>query len=110
MNEIIEKALSNIDGIENFYLSRGTYEGECIVYTYIEMPSYYADNKKQGIEYSILVNVYVKAEHIESIKEKVIKLLNDAGVKGGITQNPNPEKDLFNIPISFKAFRRVINE
>lgn len=105
MYEIIGQALDSI-GIENFYLSKGTYEGECAVYTYIEFPSYYADNSKQGTEYSILVNVYAEAENIESIKYKVIKALNDAGIKGGRVKEARKEKELYNIPISFNAFKR----
>lgn len=108
MYEIIGQALDSI-GIENFYISKGTYEGECAVYTYIEWPSYYADNTRKGTEYTILVNVYAAAENIESTKEKVIKALNNAGLKGGRVQEPRKEKELYNIPISFKAFRREEN-
>lgn len=32
MYEIIGQALDSI-GLENFYISKGTYEGECVVYT-----------------------------------------------------------------------------
>ncbi|MDO5518415.1 MAG: hypothetical protein Q4F66_12750, partial [Clostridium sp.] len=96
MYEIIGQALDSI-GIENFYLSKGTYEGECAVYTYIEFPSYYADNSKQGTEYSILVNVYTVADNIESTKEKVISALNNAGIKGGRVKEPRKEKELYNI-------------
>lgn len=68
--------------------------------------SYYADNTRQGAEYSILVNLYVSAENLESTKDKLIKLLNKAGLKGGRVQEPRKEKDLYNIPIGFKAFKR----
>ena len=105
MHEIIGQALDSI-GIENFYLSKGTYEGECAVYTYIEFPSYYADNSKQGTEYSILINVYVAAENVESTKEKVIEALNNVGIKGGRVKEPRKEKELYNIPINFKVFKR----
>ncbi|MBE6051600.1 MAG: hypothetical protein E7214_13375 [Clostridium sp.] len=105
MYEIIGQALDSIN-LENFYISKGTYEGECAVYTYIEFPSYYADNTKQGTEYSILVNLYVSAENLESTKDKVIKVLNEAGIKGGRVQETRKERDLYNVPISFKAFKR----
>lgn len=105
MYKIIGQALDSI-GLENFYISKGTYEGECAVYTYIEFPSYYADNTKQGTEYSILVNLYVSADNLESTKDKVIKILNEAGIKGGRMQEPRKEKDLYNVPIGFKAFKR----
>ncbi len=105
MYKIIGQALDSID-LENFYISKGTYEGECAVYTYLEFPSYYADNTKQGTEYNILVNVYVAAENIESTKDKVIKALNNAGIKGGRVKEPRKEKELYNIPISFKKFKR----
>ena len=105
MYEIIGQALYSI-GLENFYISKGTYEGECAVYTYMEFPSYYADNTRQGTEYSILVNLYVSAENIESTKEKVIEVLNNSGIKGGRVQEPRKEKELYNIPISFKTFKR----
>ena len=32
MYKIIGQALDSI-GLENFYISKGTYEGECVVYT-----------------------------------------------------------------------------
>ena len=105
MYKIIGQALDSI-GLENFYISKGTYEGECAVYTYIEFPSYYADNTRQGTEYSILVNLYVSAENLESTKDKVIKVLNEAGIKGSRVQEPRKEKDLYNVPIGFKAFIR----
>ena len=105
MYKIIGQALDSI-GLENFYISKGTYEGECAVYTYIEFPSYYADNTRQGTEYSILVNLYVSAENLESTKDKVIKILHKAGIKGGRVQEPRKEKDLYNVPIGFKAFKR----
>lgn len=105
MYEIIGQALDNIN-LENFYISKGTYEGECVVYTYIEFPSYYADNTRQGTEYSILVNLYVSAENLESTKDKVINVLNDVGIKGGRVQEPRKEKDLYNIPITFNAYIR----
>ena len=105
MYKIIGQALDSI-GLENFYISKDTYEGECAVYTYIEFPSYYADNTRQGTEYSILVNLYVSAENLESTKDKVIKVLNEAGIKGSRVQEPRKEKDLYNVPIGFKAFKR----
>lgn len=105
MYEVIGQALDSI-GIENFYLSKGTYEGECAVYTYIEFPFYYADNSKQGTEYSILVNVYAATENVESTKEKSYRALNNAEIKGGRVKEPRKEKELYNIPISFKGFKR----
>lgn len=105
MYKIIGQALDSI-GLENFYISKGIYEGECAVYTYIEFPSYYADNTRKGTEYSILINLYVSAENLESTKDKVIKVLNEAGIKGGRVQAPRKENDLYNIPIGFKAFKR----
>ena len=105
MNEIIAQALESI-GLENFYISKGAYEGECVVYTYIEFPSYYADNSRQGTEYSILVNVYAATENVESTKDKVTEILNKVGIKGGRVKEPRKEKELYNIPISFKMFKR----
>lgn len=105
MYKIIGQALESI-GLENFYISKGTYEGECAVYTYIEFPSYYADNTRQGTEYSILVNLYVSAKNIENTKNKVIEVLNNVGIKGGRVQEPRKEKELYNIPIGFKTFKR----
>ena len=106
MNEIIAEALDN-NTIENFYISKGTFKGECAVYTFSSFPCEYADNERKGTEYRILVNVYAKAENIDSLKEKVIKALNDSGIKGGRTMTPNLEKDnLYNIPITFNAFKR----
>ena len=94
MYEVIGQALDSIN-LENFYISKGIYEGECAVYTYIEWPSYYADNTKQGNEYSILVNLYVSSENLEITKDKVIKVLNEAGIKGGRVQEPRKEKYLY---------------
>ena len=47
------------------------------------------------------------AENIESTKEKVIKALNDIGIRGGRAMTPNLESDnLYNIPIAFNGFKR----
>lgn len=106
MNEVIGQVLDNAS-IENFYISKGAYKGECVVYTFSSFPCEYADNEKKGTEYRILVNVYAKAENIDLLKEKVIKALNDIGIRGGRAMTPNLERDnLYNIPITFNAFKR----
>lgn len=106
MNDIIAETLDK-ESIENFYISKGTFKGECAVYTFSSFPCEYADNERKGTEYRILVNVYAKANNIDILKEKVIKALNNSGIKGGRAMTPNLEKDnLYNIPITFSAFKR----
>ena len=106
MNEIIAEALDK-EFIESFYISKGAFKGECVVYTFSSFPCEYADNERKGTEYRILVNVYAKAENIDLLKEKVIKALNDVGIRGGRAMTPNLERDnLYNIPIAFNGFKR----
>lgn len=108
MNDLIEQALNSIS-IKNFYITKGTYAGECVVYNYISAPSFYADNTKKGEEYTILINLYAKTG-IEAKKALVIKTLNAFGIKGGRAQQPFKEKEtdtLYNIAISFNGFMRI---
>lgn len=105
MNKLIKQALDSI-GIKSFYITKESYEGECVVYNYISKPSYYSDNTKQGTEYTVLLNVYSKSG-IETTKTKVIKAMNDNGIKGGIAQKTMKEENgLFNTPIQFNGFMR----
>ncbi len=105
MNKLIKQALDSI-GINSFYITKESYEGECVVYNYISKPSYYADNKLKGTEYTILLNVYSKSK-IEETKSKVINVLNAYGIRGGVAQKTMKEEDgLFNTPIQFNRFMR----
>jgi len=105
MNKLIKQALDSI-GIKSFYITKETYEGECVVYNYISKPSYYADNKLQGTEYTILINVYSKSK-IEETKSKVISVMNTYGIRGGVAQKTMKEENgLFNTPIELNGYMR----
>lgn len=105
MNKLIKQALDSI-GIKSFYITKESYEGECVVYNYISKPSYYADNKLQGTEYTILLNVYSKSK-IEETKSKVINVLNAHGIRGGVSQKTMKEENgMYNTPIQFNGFMR----
>lgn len=105
MNSKIKQALESV-GIKCFYIDRGTYAEDCVVYNYISKPSYYADNTLKGTEYTVLLNVYSKSG-IEATKAKVIKAMNDNGIKGGIAQKTIKEDIFYNTAIQFAGFMRV---
>lgn len=105
MNKLIKQALDSIP-IENFFITKEDYEGECVVYNYVSTPGFYADNAKKGDKYTILVNIYCKSD-VEITKTKVIKAMNNFGIKGEISERAFRENGLFNIPIKFKGYKGV---
>ena len=105
MNEIIIKALDEA-GIQNFYITRLNEKTNDVyaVFTHFSDPVEYADNKKGGEEYNILVNLYCKRS-IEKNKNTVIDALNKAGLKGGSCQGTiREETGYYNTAITFKYF------
>ena len=103
MNKLIKQALDSI-GVKSFFITKESYEGECVVYNYISSPSYYADNIKKGDKYTILLNLYSKTG-IESTKTNVIKAMNSYGIRGGVAQKTIKEENgMFNTPIQFNGF------
>ena len=105
MNKLLEQALDSIN-MTSFYVNKESYSGECVVYNYISGPSYYADNMKQGEDYTILLNLYCKSG-IEAKKKLIVKTLNSFGISGGRAQVPVLESTgYYNIAIQFNGFIR----
>ena len=105
MNEIIINALDDA-GIQNFYITKLNEKTNdvYVVFSHFSSPVAYADNKKGGEEYNILVNLYCKRS-IEKNKNVVIDVLNAAGLKGGSCQGTiREETGYYNTAITFKYF------
>lgn len=107
MDKLIKAALNSIN-IENFYITKADFKGECVVYNYISAPAGYADNRKQGNKYTILLNVY-SISRVEETKAKVIKAMNKFGIKGGAAGKTLLEENgIFNTSIQFYGYKAEI--
>lgn len=105
MDKLIKAALESIS-MENFYITKADHKGECVVYNYISAPFGYADNRKQGNKYTILLNVY-SVSKVEETKAKVIKAMNDFGIRGGEAGKTLLEENgIFNTPIQFYGYKK----
>lgn len=106
MNILIKNVLDSL-GITNFFIMKDKkFEGEHVVYNYTSSPSYYADNRKKGDNYTILLNVHL-IKNIEVTKKKIIKAMNENGIKGGRVEATLKESNGYlNTAITFKAFKR----
>lgn len=104
MEQIIRKALSEL-ALKSFYITRGDYDGECIVYNYTSTPGYYSDNSEKSRKYTILLNIYSN-KNIEKTKNEVFEAMKKAGFKGGQIQKTEEEviKEVtyYNTPMIFK--------
>lgn len=113
MSERIKNALQNI-GIPCYFLTRGKNNVECIVYNYISSPLYYADNTIKATRYTVLLNVYLKANRdIEQMKADILETMREYGFQGGTMATTMPETTndglvLFNTPITFNTFMNEI--
>ncbi|MBS6601299.1 MAG: hypothetical protein KH333_09875 [Clostridium sp.] len=107
MNNIIKEVLKDI-GLPNYFIEREEGIDECIVYNYISKPSYYADNKLKGTNFTILINLYCKS-NVEANKRNLLKTMRNNGFKGGNVKTTmlegeiNGEK-IYNTPIIFEYY------
>ena len=105
LEEKIRKALSEV-GIKSFYITRGDYKKECIVYNYTSTSGYHADNVEKSRKYTVLLNIY-STHDIEKTKNNVFNAMINAGFKGGQIQKTEEEvrkeTTYFNTPMMFKG-------
>lgn len=74
------KELSSDLNIPIYYIKRPQGATNCIIYTYTEVPSLIGDMLELGTRYTILFNVYSKAD-IEKTKKQVKQVLEQHGFK-----------------------------
>lgn len=101
MENLIFEALQGI-GLDTNYICRADEATECIVYNFTESPLSYADNKKIGDKYTILVNAFVKKDVVK-YKQKINKAMVEAGfIEAGGAETQKADNDFFAIALRFK--------
>lgn len=89
--------------LPSFYITKGNFKEQCVVFNYIETPSSFADNKEDTTSYDVILNVYDRENIIET-SEKIIRKLNEYGFKKVAIQSALDCNDgFFNMPIKLKT-------
>lgn len=109
MREIIRNVLKGL-GLAMYFVTRGTNNGECVIYNYTSAPLLYADNTLKGTSYTILLNVRVKS-NVDSTNKSIIEAFNNAGINGGTVQATQLENvsdgtniQYYNTAITFNGY------
>ncbi|SFC15115.1 hypothetical protein [Clostridium uliginosum] len=101
IGDLLKQSLKDLT-LPSYYLKRPNDTKECIVYTYIETPSMYGDNKELASKYTILLNVYTVQSKIEKTKKNVKDVILNSGFKKKIILQPVQEKnEIYNIAMQF---------
>ena len=100
ITEKINEALEPL-GIPYYYIERSTIVPPCIIYNYTETPTRFADDRRNGMEYNVLLNVYTNSE-INKNKENVRNSMDMCG----FIRKPSPgalkdDTGFYNTPLSF---------
>ena len=77
ISDLIKNALNNIN-LPNYFITRASDKEECIVYNYVAVPSWSADNEEKAVKYNVIVNLYCK-RNIEQNKRNIVEAMQKAG-------------------------------
>lgn len=99
---IVERTLYLV-GIDAYYLYRPNELEENAVFTYTMKTGTYSDNKLLDIEYTALINTYVKLERdINNVRNKILEAMSEQGFSVEPIPSPRREGDFINIALRFK--------